>query len=135
MKRQRQLQHVLEKVGRHHVAPTMGQPVGKPGDQRRRDNDKQAKANPSPDQRRQHARGRIEAGGQRSRQPINDTAEQHRLDELRHRERDVGDRQRDREPRLRCEQRQNAPIDPKKRHGVRQFSVADSSAPMRLKYD
>ena len=41
-----------------------------------------------------------DAGGKRAGQRIDDMAEQHRLDELRHRKRDVGERQRPCKPRL-----------------------------------
>ena len=48
------------------------------------------------------------------REPVDDPAEQHRLGELRHRERDVGEHEPGREPLLRPEPRQNAGVKPEK---------------------
>ena len=52
-----------------------------------------------------------DAGRQRAGQRIDDMAEQHRLDELRNGERDVGERERARKPRLRREQVEHPEID------------------------
>ena len=55
--------------------------------------------------------GRPDAGGQRARQRVDDMAEQHRLDELRDRERDIGERERPGEPRLRRQEVKHPQID------------------------
>ena len=111
---ERQLQHVLEIIGDHHVAAAVRQAVGKPGHQCRGDNDEQAEADPGADERRQ--RPRRAAGRQRARQAVDDTAEQDRLDELRYRQRDVGERQRHRKASLGRQQSQDAEIKPQERH-------------------
>ena len=65
---QRQLQHMLEKIGQHEVAAAMREPVGEPGDQRRGHDDEQAEGDPGADQRRQGTeRGCRYAGGKRDR--------------------------------------------------------------------
>ena len=91
---QRQLQDVLEEIGQHKIAAPVREPVGEPCHQRGGDDDEQAEADPCADERREHARGRPNAGRKRAGQRIDDMAEQHRLDELRHRQRDIGDRKR-----------------------------------------
>ena len=55
-------------------------------------------------------------GRQRAGQRIDDVAEQHRLDELRHRERDIGEREHAGEPGLGLQQAEHAKINAQKRH-------------------
>ena len=113
---ERQLQHVLEIVRQHHVAAPMREPVGVPGDQRRREDHEQTETDPGADQRRQRACRRFDAGRQCSRQGIDDTAEQHRLDELRRGERDIGKRQRHGQPRVGPQQAEDAKVDADEGH-------------------
>ena len=113
---QRQLQHVFEEIGEHEIAAAMRQAVGEPGHQRGGDDDEQAEADPGADQRRQHVRGGPEPGRKRAGQRIDDVAEQHRLDELRDRQRDIGERERDGEPCFGFEKAEQAQINAQKRH-------------------
>ena len=108
---ERQLQHMLEEVGEHQVAASMREAIGEPGDQRRGRDDEQAEGDPSTDQRRQGADCRSDPGRQCARQSIDDMPEQHRFDELRDRQRDVGKREHARKPRLRREQVEQPEID------------------------
>jgi hypothetical protein len=71
---------------------------------------------PGADQWRQRARCRRDTSRQRSRQGIDDTAEQHRLDELRRGQRDIGKRQRDGQPRVGPQQSEDAKVDADKGH-------------------
>ena len=82
----------------------------------RGDDNEQAETDPGADQRRQRPRRRRDACRQRSGQRIDDAAEQHRLDELRAGERDIGQRQRQRQSRDRAQQAENAEIDADEGH-------------------
>ena len=113
---ERQLQHVLEKVGQHDVAALVRQPVGEPGDQGAGDDDEQAEGDPGADQRQERERGRAEVGREPARQGIDDVAEQDRLDELRDGQRDIGERQYPGEPQGRREQVEHANIHAKEGH-------------------
>ena len=108
---ERQLQHVLEEVGENEVAAPVREAIGEPCHQRGSNDDEQAEANPCADQRREHVRGRPYAGRKRAGQRIDDVAEQHRLDKLRHRQRDIGKRQRNGELNFRFEKPEQAQID------------------------
>ena len=71
-----------------------------------------------------------DAGRQRAGQRVDDVAEQHRLDELRHRERDVGEREHAREPRLGRQQAEDAKINAQKRHDrLRSENLAAARVP------
>ena len=61
-------------------------------------------------------RGRPDAGRKRAGQRIDDVAEQHRLDELRNRQRDIGNREHDGEPCFGFEKAEQAQINAQKRH-------------------
>ena len=113
---ERQLQHVLEVLRQHHIAAMMGEPVGKPSHQGAGDDDEEPEADPGPDQRCQYPRCGAEAFGQGTGKRIDNAAEQHRLDELRAGERDVGEPQRYRELGLRAQQSQHAKIDAEEGH-------------------
>jgi hypothetical protein len=108
---ERQLQHMLEKIRQHEVAAAMREAIGEPGDQRRGGDDEQAEGDPGADQRRQGADRGSHAGGKRAGQSVDDMPEQHRFDELRNGERDVGERQQARKPNLRREQVEHSEID------------------------
>jgi hypothetical protein len=71
---------------------------------------------PGADQWRQRARCRRDTSRQRSRQGIDDTAEQHRLDELRRRQHDIGERQHQGEPRLRTQEAEDTKINADEGH-------------------
>ncbi len=97
---ERQLQHVLEIIRQDHIAPTVGEPVGKPGNERAGGDDEQAKPRPGANQRRQHSCGGREARRQRTREGVDYAPQQYRFDELRAGQRDIRQRQRDRELRI-----------------------------------
>ena len=115
---QRQLQHVLEIIRQHHVAALVRQPVGEPGDQRGGQDDEQAETDPGADQRRQRARRRSDAPRAARGQGIDNAAEQHRLDELRGGERDIGERQCHGKPRDGAQQAENAKINTDEGHSA-----------------
>ena len=116
---ERQLQHVLEIICQHQIAPPVRQPVGEPRDQYAGDDDEQPEPHPGADQRRERQRGRADRGGQRAGQRVDDVAEQDRLDQLRHRERDVGERKYAGEAGFGREQRDEAGVGANKRHWQR----------------
>ncbi len=125
----RQLQDVLEKVGEHQVAAPVRQPVGEPRDQRAGDDDEQAEDDPGADERRQRERCRRRGARQRPGQGIDDAAEQDRLDEQRHCERDIGERERGGEARFGREQLKHTQIDAEKRHDRSDPGLAASVRP------
>ncbi len=114
---ERQLQHVLEIIRQHQIAAPVRQPIGEPGDQRAGADNEQAETDPGADERRERPDRRRETCGQRARQRIDDAAEQHRLDELRRGERDIGERQRDGEAGVGAQQAEHAEIEADERHG------------------
>ncbi len=113
---QRQLQDVLEKIRQHEVAALVRETIGEPGHQRAGADDEQAEPDPGAQQRRQRPYRGTDAGGQRAGQRIDDAAKQHRLDELRCGESDIGERQHRRQPRLRTQQSEYAKVDANKPH-------------------
>jgi hypothetical protein len=113
---ERQRQHVLEIIGKHQVAALMRQAIGEPGDQCAGDNNEQAETDPGADERRQRVRGRPDVRGQRARERVDDTAEQHRLDELRPRQPDIGERECQHEPRVATQQPEYATINADEGH-------------------
>ena len=96
-----QLQHVLEIIRQDYIAPTVGEPVGEPGNERAGGNDEQPKSHPGANERRQHPCGGLQARRQRTRERVDYAPQQYRFDELRAGQRDIRQRQRDREPRIR----------------------------------
>ena len=98
---ERQLQDVLEIVGHHRVAAAVRQPVGMQRDSAPQTMVNSPKPTQAREQRHQIGPGRDAALGLRAGQRIDDAAEQHRLGELRGRQRHVGDGQHPAEPGLR----------------------------------
>ena len=129
VKAHRQMQHVVE-IGRHldHPAP-MGEAVGIQGDRDAGHDGEDAEARPGrepgPDPRPLQ---RV-AGAHRPGELVDDLAEQHRLGELRHRERDIGDDQRRREPLLRPEPAEDPGVKPDEIHA----RAVPADRPQRLR--
>ena len=111
MEGERQLQHVLEIVGQHGLAAAMGEPVRVQRDQHAAADGEQAEADPGGEQRRQDREIRRLRGALRAHQRVDDAAEQHRLGELRDRERHIGAGEHPAEPRLGAEQAKHARIE------------------------
>ena len=107
---------MFEEIGEDEIAAPVRQAVGEPGHQRAGDDDEQAEADPCADQRRQHVRGGPQPGRKRAGQRIDDVAEQNRLDELRDRQRDIGNREHDGEPCLGFQKAEQAQVNAQKRH-------------------
>ena len=63
---ERQLQHVLEIIRQHQIAPPVCEAIGEPGDQRPGADIEQAETDPGADERRQRADRRRETRGQRA---------------------------------------------------------------------
>jgi hypothetical protein len=112
----RQLQHVLEELGPHHLILPMRQPVGVQRDQRAGYDGEQRKAAPCAEQHHQplpvYAADIGLAGGQ----GVDHPAEQDGLGEKRGRQRQIGDGQNPGEPCLPPEHAQHAQIKPDKSH-------------------
>ena len=125
----RQLQDVLEKIREHQVAAPVRQPVGEPRHHRAGDDDEQAEGDPRADERRKRERCSRCGARQRSGQGVDDAAEQDRLDEQRHRERDIGERKRGGEARLGREQLKHTQINAEKRHDRSDPGLAASVRP------
>jgi hypothetical protein len=100
VKAERQLQDMLEIVGHHRVAPAVRQPVGMQRHERAAGDGEEAEAHPRRQQRYEIGPGRRAAAALRAGQRIDDAPEQHRLGELRRRQRHIGNRQHPAEPGL-----------------------------------
>jgi len=96
----------------------MRETIGVEGDENRTGDRKQAETDPGGEHRREidHLQGRFL--GLRGRHLVDDAAEQERFGELSGGDRDIGDRQKDREPRLRRELRKNALVDREESHEI-----------------
>jgi hypothetical protein len=113
---QRQLQHVLEKLGAHHLVLTVRQPVGVQRDQRAGDDRKQREADPGTHQQHEALPIQFGEAALRIGQRVDDAAEQHRLDEHRRGHQQVADSQHPAEPRLGPQHLQRADVQPKEFH-------------------
>ena len=108
---ERQLQHVLEEIRQHQVAAAMREPVGEPATSAPAMIMNRPKPTQAPTSGASARAAGASAGGQRAGQRVDDVAEQDRLDEFRDGQRDIGERQRYGETRLRRQQAKHAQID------------------------
>jgi hypothetical protein len=111
VKAQRELQDMFEVVGEHGMTVAVREPVGIERHDRSACDGEQPEADPGRKQDREIAPRRSRALGLRTRERIDDPAEQYGFGELGGRERDVGGRQHPAEPCFRPEQLQNAHIE------------------------
>ena len=107
---QRQLQHVLEIAGQHHLLATMGETIGVERDQHAARDGEEAEADPGGKQRHDVRGSRRRALGLRTDQRVDDATEQNRLGELRGGERHVGKRQQPAQSRFGPQQTENAAV-------------------------
>ena len=97
----------------------MREPVRVQRERDARDDREQPEARPQPEQHEQIAHHRLAVRRLRADERIDDAAEQHGLDELRDRERDVGGGEKDSERLLGAEHREYAQIGAEEGHGRR----------------
>ena len=117
MEGQRQLHDVFEVIRQHRLTLAMGQPIGVKGHGGATADGEQAESRPGRQQRpcrRGPERPRRRLAGQ----DIDDTAEQHRLGELRAGQQQIGAGQDPAQPCLLAEQFKNAGIEAKQGHTV-----------------
>ena len=104
VERERKLQQVLEIVGQHALLAPVREAVRMQRDQHAAADGEQSEPDPGGEQRGQVGERRQPAGGLRAHQRVDDAAEQHRLGELRRRQRHIGDREHPAEAGLGAEQ-------------------------------
>ena len=118
---EREMQDVLKIFGDDAEPPAMREPIGVQRQQHARGDTEEAKTAPCRKQRQKILQRRRPVPGLRADQGVDDPPEQHRLRELRGRERDIGKRKHHAQPPFGAEHRENAGIEAKERHAVPQL--------------